>query len=453
MSAAQLNQTYQAKIGFGYRQLSASEANGYCNRTIKPSVTKLNVTVLADPMHEMVFENVTYLRIVLSGCYYLDKSTFQWRPNGVEVIETGTNTTHTHCRSNHLTEFAGGFIVLPDPISFDYAFANASFDRNPIIYATVITIVLLYIVGAIFCHYFDKLDLKKTGICVFSDQNGLVGGDDLASLYFYELIVLTGTRRDAATDSNVKFILGGDKSETDIKSLSSTDSSRKILRRGGVDSFIMSVKKPLGDLSFLRIWHDNSGAGKMASWFLKCVIVHDLQSRKIYYFICQDWLAVDKSDFSVDRMLPVSGDKQKAEFKYLLEKQAIQNLSDNHLWFSVLARPVQSAFTRLERFTCCTVLLFLSMLANIVYYGMDKSSSNPNALQIGPMRITPEQVGIGIMTNLIIFPPSFLLVQIFRRARRRVPKSIRLKKIFSELAKRNASVGNVENDDAKISSG
>ena len=129
----------------------------------------------------------------------------------------------------------------------------------------------------------------------------------------------------------------------------------------------------------------------MGSWFLKCVIVHDLQTREKYYFICQQWLAVEKEDGQVDRLLPVSCDEQKTELKYLLEKQAKNSLSDGHLWFSIFARPVQSAFTRLDRLTCCVVLLFLSMLMNIMYYGLKEEGSG-GGLKIGPFSLTPEQV-------------------------------------------------------------
>ena len=140
----------------------------------------------------------------------------------------------------------------------------------------------------------------------------------------------------------------------------------------------------------------------MASWFLKCVILHDLQTREKFYFICQKWLAVEKEDGLIDRLLPVSCDKQKTEFSYLLEKQAKQNMSDGHLWFSVLVRPVQSSFTRLDRLTCCVVLLYLSMLMNILYYGIDKTS-NPNALKIGPFSLTPEQVYLIISSYFFLF--------------------------------------------------
>ena len=148
----------------------------------------------------------------------------------------------------------------------------------------------------------------------------------------------------------------------------------------------------LGDLSYIRIWHDNSGEKKKASWYLKFVIVHDLQTREERIFICDKWLAIGKDDSLTDRILPVSGEKQKTDFKYLLKKQSSQRISDSHLWFSVLAKPVYSSFLRLDRLTCCFVLLLITMVMNIAYYSIDKSSSSDGALNIGPLSITLTQV-------------------------------------------------------------
>ena len=146
----------------------------------------------------------------------------------------------------------------------------------------------------------------------------------------------------------------------------------------------------------MRIWHDNSGKGKWASWYLKYILVNDLQTKQQYYFICEKWLAVEKDDGAIDRILPVAGEAQKTEFNYLLQKQATKNLSDGHLWFSIFARPVQSSFTRVERVTSCFVLLYISMLMNILYYGLGKENSN-GGITIGPFYLTPEQV---IIINL-----------------------------------------------------
>ncbi len=63
-------------------------------------------------------------------------------------------------------------------------------------------------------------------------------------------------------------------------------------------------------------------------------------------------------------------------------------------------------------------LMFISMLMNILYYGV-AAEIKSEGLQIGPIKITAEQVMIGVLSNLITFPPTFIIVQLFRRSRAR----------------------------------
>lgn len=124
----------------------------------------------------------------------------------------------------------------------------------------------------------------------------------------------------------------------------------------------------MGSLTFLKIWHDNSGKGEKASWFLNHIIVHDLQTKEKFYFLCRNWLAVEHDDGKIERGLFVACEEQKNELKFLMEKQAKTYLTDNHLWLSVFTKPVQSTFTRLDRVTCCFVFHYLTMVLNIFYY-------------------------------------------------------------------------------------
>jgi hypothetical protein len=92
----------------------------------------------------------------------------------------------------------------------------------------------------------------------------------------------------------------------------------------------------------------------------------------------------------------VAGELQKHEFSYILSKQAYHNVSEDHLWFSIFSRPPSNKFTRVERCTCCFVLLFTSMLLNILYYDQANeaktNNNNTMSLSLGPLYITPEQV-------------------------------------------------------------
>jgi polycystin 1L2 len=156
-----------------------------------------------------------------------------------------------------------------------------------------------------------------------------------------------------------------------------------------------------------------------ANWYLKHVVINDLSTQNKYVFICERWFAVELDDGKIERVLSSAGQKERGDLKFLIKKQTKDKLSDAHLWFSLVARPVPNAFGRLDRLTCIFVLLCITMLANIMYYGSSSNTLSPNAVNIGPFTFTPEQIGIGIATNLIVFPPSFIIMQLFRRSRDR----------------------------------
>ena len=155
-----------------------------------------------------------------------------------------------------------------------------------------------------------------------------------------------------------------------------------------------------------------------------------MQTREKFYFICDKWFALDKGDLCIERIVHVSISPEKTRFQYLFSRQIKQKLNDTHLWYSIFARSLQSSFTRLDRLTCCFVLLSISMLINILYYGMDDTPIEAG-IKIGPyINFTVQQLSIGVLTSVFVFIPSFLLVQMFRRTKRRNPRLARIKRIL-----------------------
>lgn len=63
-----------------------------------------------------------------------------------------------------------------------------------------------------------------------------------------------------------------------------------------INFFFFLFFRSLGNLNYLYIWHDNTGPDDSASWFLKYIIVRDLQTMEKFYFISQQWFAVEKDD-------------------------------------------------------------------------------------------------------------------------------------------------------------
>ncbi len=60
------------------------------------------------------------------------------------------------------------------------------------------------------------------------------------------------------------------------------------------------IFRSLGRLNYMRVWHDNSGLGNKASWFLKYIVLRDLQTMEKSHFISQQWFAVEKDDGAVN---------------------------------------------------------------------------------------------------------------------------------------------------------
>ena len=57
-----------------------------------------------------------------------------------------------------------------------------------------------------------------------------------------------------------------------------------------------------------------------------------------------------------------------------------------------------------------------------------------NMIPFFQVYITPEQIGIGVMTNLVVIPPSILLINLFRKSR---PKTTKLQKFKRTMIKNN----------------
>ena len=181
-------QSFQGTVGVGLRELNKEEYYTLCF-----DKSYFNKTVQSLANQPLNFTSDFGLRIFTSGCYYYDLNSNKWTSNGVEILPD-SSISLAHCISYHLTEFAGGFLVLPSSIDFNKVWANAGFLQNPIIYSTVIIIISLYIIFACFSRLLDYKDSKKITFSII---------DNLSENYLYELRIFTGSRKGAETNSNV----------------------------------------------------------------------------------------------------------------------------------------------------------------------------------------------------------------------------------------------------------
>lgn len=257
-------------------------------------------------------------------------------------------------------------------------------------------------------------------LCLFSQAETVqLEDNDPSHRYKYEVLVLTGMRKGAGTTADVCCVLLGLDGETGPRPLRDPDMRR--FQRSGMDSFLLTTPYHLGELNLLKIWHNNSGSSP--SWYLKQVIVRDLSEDSVFVFMCNRWLAVEFDDGQVMRRLPSARQDDLKSFNHLFYNVTQKNITDNHLWFSVFAKPKLSNFTTVQRLSCCLALLYCTMLTNAMFYQLDEEESDPSiTFNLGPISFSARQVYIGVISGLIIFPVNLAIAGLFRNVSPKIRK-------------------------------
>ncbi|XP_033125654.1 polycystic kidney disease and receptor for egg jelly-related protein-like [Anneissia japonica] len=338
----------------------------------------------------------------ISQCLYLDETSGEWRFEGLEVGPESTRT-RTQCLSDHLTSFGSGFSVPMNTVNLGQS-PFSSLNENPVVFVFMVCCMMLYLTVILWARKADQRDLVMAGVTPLKDN-------DPRDKIKYEITVFTGVKKRSGTSATVSFMISGDEGGSGIRVFQ--DEKRKIFERGGIDTFILTTKRTLGQLIHIRIWHNNKG--KHPSWFLSRISIKDLQTNRVYYFMLEKWLAVEEEDGQIERIIPAAGRSELTSFGLLFHSKTRKNLKDSHLWFSVFFRPSKSNFTRVQRATCCLSLLFSTMMANIIFYGVDMINTGGPVIKLfGPIEFSLTQVVTGIISSLMVFPTSLFTVQLFR---------------------------------------
>ncbi|XP_065660220.1 uncharacterized protein LOC136084058 isoform X2 [Hydra vulgaris] len=330
-------------------------------------------------------------------CNYWNEDEKKWMSDGCELDVLSSSFLFTNCKCTHLTAF-GGFFVAPNPLP---KLSLALLKRGYVLLVTVIIIILLWIIGLVLSRRMDKRDVSKVGVCPLLDN---LPGDN----YLYQIIVNTGNRRNAGTKSNIFFTVTGENNDSGIRRLK--DSERECFQRSSCDMFIMTTNSSLGDLDYIRLWHDNSGGG----WYLKDIVVVDLQTEKQFLFISHRWIAIDRGSCVLDCIIPVASSEESTNFTYVFTSKAENNLSDEHLWFSIFARPPISSFTRCQRLTVAVSLLLTSMMVSSMYYGKVDEHPDPKAENKSVFFFNKTQIFVVLISTIIKFPIHLLFLKLFR---------------------------------------
>ncbi|ESN99579.1 hypothetical protein HELRODRAFT_125123, partial [Helobdella robusta] len=220
-------------------------------------------------------------------------------------VGSDTTALKTQCMCNHLTSFGGNFFVAPNTINFATVFTLDNFLGSLPVFSTIIVIFIIYILILVWARHMDKADVARWGSIPLEDNLP-------TETYYYQMTVYTGMRKNAGTASKPSFILSGDEADTGVRHL--TDGKRKEISTGSINNYVLSVEKCLGPLTFLRIWHDNSGKGSKKGWFLDQIEFTDVQTGERFFFVCAQWMAVEEGDGQIERVVPVAGKDDMTQF-------------------------------------------------------------------------------------------------------------------------------------------
>lgn len=241
-------------------------------------------------------------------------------------------------------------------------------------------------------------------------------GDVYPNSHCYELKIYTGLWRLSGTSANVAVMIYGD-IDTDVIPLNcSTMCNKKLFARGSVNTFILSLKESLGDISHIKIWHDNSGENPQ--WFVNKIVIRDATSDTTWHFLCNRWIAAEREDGKIERVFYASSTKEVNSFKNKFYSRVSMGLGDGHVWLSVITRPPTSSFTRVQRVSCCLSVLMSAMVTNAMFYQFGAMDTD-NAFHFGPFVLSWRQIIIGLQSAVLVVPVNVLIVFLFRNSRRR----------------------------------
>ncbi|XP_063432942.1 polycystin-1-like protein 2 [Mytilus trossulus] len=338
------------------------------------------------------------------ACLYWNEEKEAWKNDGCQVSEQTTPEV-IHCQCTHLTSFSGSFLVLPNMVDpFADAALFLTFFDNPIVVCTVIVVWFIFLAGVFWARKADKRDEAQAGIIILSDANP-------NHSYQYLMCVVTGWWAGAETTAKVSCCVHGNKGHSTKHCLSNSVVGKGCFKAGWEDWFMFTSSHHLGDLDSITIWHDNSGTSP--SWFLTRVLVQDLRTNKVYSFILGEWIGVERGSVKVTIPCVKPEDFNTYKNQEFLLKSS-RDLRDGHLWLSILSKPCQSHFTRVQRLSCCLSLLLCAMLTSIMFHGVPTDDPD-DQVKVASISLSLADIVIGIECGLIMFPINLIIVKLFLR--------------------------------------
>ncbi|XP_069134390.1 polycystin-1-like protein 2 [Argopecten irradians] len=339
---------------------------------------------------------------LLSG--YLMDETMTWKKSPALQLKSMEQNAAVF-KSNFFGSF--GFDLFgdsPELIRFDEVFTN--FDQkiadNPYVLAVNCGLIAALIVGSVILRRFDKKDENQWQYKPLDDNP-----DDGDNIYFVS--IHTGLWSQSFFMSTVYIIIEGSCGTTGVRALKAGPIQN--LFRWKYSNFALETQGTLGPPISVKIWHDDPSA----RLHIDKILIADGYTGRRYVFLCDQWLAADRSDGCLHRTLYPAGEELR-DGKTLFESVTRFNFFDEYLWLSLFGRPSFSRFSRVQRLYCISSLLSLSMLASAMWFNSENDKPS-YGVKLGFFELNYKQIYVGLMSALISFPAAVIITMIFRNRR------------------------------------
>ncbi|XP_064151439.1 polycystin-1 isoform X2 [Loxodonta africana] len=339
-----------------------------------------------------------------SLCQYFSEEDMAWRTEGIVALEE-TSPSQAVCLTRHLTAFGASLLVPPSRVNF--VFPEPAAGMNYVVLLTCAVCLVTYAVMVAVLRKLDQLDMHRVRVIPFCGKGGR---------FKYEILVKTGWGRGSGTTAHVGIMLFGADSHSGHRHLDGDGA----FHRNSLDIFQIATPHSLGSLWKIRVWHDNKGLSP--AWFLQHVIVRDLQSARSTFFLVNDWLSVETEANGglVEKEVLAASDAALQRFRRLLVAELQRGFFDKHIWLSLWDRPPRSRFTRVQRATCCILLLCLFLGANTVWYRVMGDAAHSTQFMSSLIPLSVDTVAIGLVSSVVVYPVYLVILFLFRMSRSQV---------------------------------
>uniref|UniRef100_A0A3Q3VWE9 Polycystic kidney disease protein 1-like 1 n=1 Tax=Mola mola TaxID=94237 RepID=A0A3Q3VWE9_MOLML len=354
------------------------------------------------PRHKHVSEQVSYhLTVDSSLCLSWDGHKGAWTHRSCRTLQAETSTA-VNCSCYQLQPLT----VVQQQVqsSHDAAdlnlFLSASSDL--LVLGVLVLCVCLYIPGLVACNRADVTSEVNRRVHYLVDNSP-------CDPYLYAVTIYTGPCSAAHMSAKVYIVLKGENSVSQTREIDVPGCT--LFRRNSQDTFILSAADSLGPVRGVHVWHDNSGP--CPNWYLKHVEVSEVSrgraEGRAWLFMGQCWLAVDKGDGRVERMLQVC--TEGIGFAEMLRLKLCDYLTDHHIWISVHRCPCPNSFTHTQR-------LGVSLLLLLGYAAVNTAIISQMDYQLpfdlGFIDVSAVSVTTGILSVLAVLPAAAVVSLLFR---------------------------------------